>query len=180
MDKIEHENRLDLIEGEPDKNEDQVLNALKPMIACVLGENDFEAISDPIKKIIADDIWYCATKIGLVDMDYLDVKRFLLGDSSVCHKADFIGVATGNSVAQTIIDAIPENLLKENCRMIVVIRNSEDQGDWEEGIQIMDTIRASFPKCVDFLFNSFNYFNGETIPTRISYVVIKNNFIFEN
>lgn len=50
MEKIEHENRLDLIEGELDKNEDQVLNALKPMIACVLGENDFEAISDPIKK----------------------------------------------------------------------------------------------------------------------------------
>lgn len=108
-------------------------------------------------------------------MDYLDVKRFLLGDSSVCHKADFIGVATGNSVVQTIIDAIPENLLKENCRMIVVIRNSEDQGVWRNGIQIMDTIRASFPKCVDFLFNYFNCFKGETIPMRISYVVIKNN-----
>ena len=103
---------------------------LKKLIATSLGENDFETISNPETRFVANQIWDACVKTSVAPIDFYDVRNFLIGNQTTCNKAVFASVGRGETLEMAMQDVYTKPFINElsitnvseiPCRIIVII-----------------------------------------------------------
>ena len=103
---------------------------LKKLIATALGENDFETISNPEAKYVANQMWNTCVKTSIAPVDYVDVRNFLIGNQTTCNKAVFASVGRGETLEVAMQDMYTKPFINElsitnvseiQCRIMVII-----------------------------------------------------------
>ena len=109
---------------------------LKKLIATSLGENDFETISNPETRFVANQIWDACVKTSVAPIDFYDVRNFLIGNQNTCDKVVFASVGRGETLGMAMQDVYTKPFINELsftntldllCRiMIIVTLKNED------------------------------------------------------
>lgn len=181
---------MELLDFNVDKDWTETGKQLKKMIATVLGENEFETITNTEAKVVANGIWESCYKVSWVSIDYLDVKHFLVGengDETTCEKAIFASSGCGKTLKEAY-----ENALKHPFINDLQIQDKIDFGKLQFPHRIMVLIAVKnmeneptsgeLEEIFSYLHNSqqdtyilWNYLLDESMPEsiRVYLVVVK-------
>lgn len=178
------------LEFNVEKDLTETYKQLKKMIATVLGENEFETITNTEAKVVANGMWESCYKVSWVSIDYNDVRLFLVGengDETTCKKAVFASVGS----AKTLMGAF-ENATKNPFINDLQIQDKIDFGKLQFPHRIMVLIAVNnmeneptageLEEIFSYLHNSqndtyilWNYLLDESMPEaiRVCLVVVK-------
>ena len=154
---------------------------LKKLIATALGENDFETISNPEAKFVANQMWNMCVKTSISPIDYVDVKKFLVGNQTTCNKAVFASVGRGETLEMAMQDVYTKPFINEfsvtnvseiQCRIMVIItlQNEDLEPTGDEFSQAFEKVRN---EGTEFLWQIFVDSEMQE-NVRVSLVAIKN------
>ena len=179
------------IEFYEEKDLTETYKQLKKMIATVLGENEFETITNAEAKVVANGIWESCYKVSWVSIDYLDVKHFLVGengDETTCEKAIFASTGYGKTLKEAYENALKHpfiNDLQVQCEenfsklqfphrimMLIAVNNEENEPTTGE----LEEVFSYLHKSQDDTYILWNYLLDESMtePIRVCLVVVKN------
>ena len=125
---------------------------LKKLIATSLGENDFESISNPDTRFVANQIWNACVKTSVAPIDFYDVRNFLIGNQNTCDKAVFASVGRGETLEMAMQDVYTKPFINElsitnvseiPCRIMVIItlQNEDLEPTGDEFSQAFEKVK---------------------------------------
>lgn len=179
------------IEFYEEKDLTETYKQLKKMIATVLGENEFETITNTEAKVVANGMWKSCYKVSWVSIDYLDVKHFLVGengDETMCEKAIFASIGYGKTLKEAYKNALKRPFINDfqpQCKedfstlqfphrimMLIAVNNTENEPTSGE----LDEVFSYLHKSQNDTYILWNYLLDESMTEaiRVCLVVVKN------
>lgn len=178
------------LEFNVEKDLTETYKQLKKMIATVLGENEFETITNTEVKVVANGMWESCYKVSWVSIDYLDVKHFLAGengDETTCEKAIFASSGYGKTLKEAYENALKHPFINDfqpQCKedfstlqfphrimMLIAVNNTENEPTSGE----LDEVFSYLHNSQNDTYILWNYLLDESMPEPIRVCLVVMN-----
>ena len=181
---------MELLDFNVEKDWTETGKQLKKMIATVLGENEFETITNTEAKVVANGIWESCYKVSWVSIDYNDVRQFLVGENgnkTTCNKAVFASVGYAKTLKKAFENASKHpfiNDLQPQCEvdfstllfphrimMLIAVNNAENEPTSRE----LDEVFSYLHNSQNDTYILWNYLLDESMPEPIRVCLVVMN-----
>ena len=181
---------MELLDFNVEKDLTETYKQLKKMIATVLGENEFETITNNEAKVVANGIWESCYKVSWVSIDYLDVKHFLVGengDETTCEKAIFASIGYGKTLKEAYENALKHPFINDlqvpgeigfsklqlphRIMMLIAVNNEKNEPTTGE----LEEVFSYLHKSQNDTYILWNYLLDESMPEPIRVCLVVMN-----